>query len=434
VIGKEQRGYDERVSRNIESNVRYYPQVFPDVFDRAEGSLMYSRSGRAYLDFYAGSSSLNYGHNAPELTRALIGYIESGGIVTAMDLDTSIRRAFMQRFEEVILRPRGLNYRVMSPGPAGTNGVEAALMLARKASERTNIFAFHGAYHGMSGGSLSATGDLSLRERAPLSTSVTFFPFDNGYASGMNSLEYMEAVLNDPKSGIEPPAGVIVETVQAEAGVYVASNEWLQGLATLCRRHDILLIIDDVQVGIGRTGPFFSFERCGIVPDIVVLSKSLSGIGLPLTLVLFKSDLDVWQPGEYKGTFRGIQPAFATATVALDYWRDDRLQRSVLEKGGVIESALGEIAERHPSTFCVRGVGMIWGLCAVSQPESRLIQRIAQRSFARGLLVESTGRRDSVLKCTPALTIPLEHLRDGLAILEQSVSEAVAGLVDESVA
>src|SRR5262245_7973201 len=185
---------ERRVNGNIESNVRYYPRAFPDVFERAEGAFMFSRSGQRYLDFYAGSSSLNYGHNPPELRRALVEYIESGGIMTAMDLDTSVRRDFMQRFEEIILRPRGLDYRVMSPGPAGTNGVEAALLLARKATGRRNVFAFHGAYHGMSSGSLSVTGDLALREVAALSSSVTFFPFDCGYTSGMDSIAYMDSV------------------------------------------------------------------------------------------------------------------------------------------------------------------------------------------------------------------------------------------------
>lgn len=392
---------------------------------------MYSRDGRRYIDFYAGSSSLNYGHNPSEFKRALIEYVASNGIFTAMDLDTSVRRKFMERLEEIILRPRGLRFRVMSPGPAGTNGVEAALMLARKVTGRQNVFAFHGAYHGMSGTSLEATGDLSLRESASISRWVTFFPFDDGYASGMNSIAYMDAILNDPKSGVEQPACVIVETVQAEAGVYVASNEWLQELAQLCKRHNILLIVDDVQVGIGRTGPFFSFERSGIVPDIVILSKSLSGIGLPLTLTLFRDDLDAWNPGDYKGTFRGIQPAFATATAALEYWRDGGLESSVREKGALIESALKRIINRHQQLFCVRGIGMMWGLCA-RDPQTALIRRTAELAFQHGLLVESTGRHESVLKITPALTITSECLLEGLAILEQAAEQAVAQLHDYS--
>ena len=407
--------------------------VFPDVFERAEGSFMYSRDGRCYIDFYAGSSSLNYGHNPSEMKRALIEYVESNGIFTAMDLDTSVRRKFMQRFEDIILRPRGLRYLVMSPGPAGTNGVEAALMLARRVTGRQNVFAFHGAYHGMSGASLGATGDLSLRESASVSKWVTFFPFDDGYASGLNSIEYMDAVLNDPKSGVEQPACVIVETVQAEAGVYVASSEWLQGLVQLCKRHNLLLIVDDVQVGIGRTGPFFSFERSGIVPDIVVLSKSLSGIGLPLTLTLFRDELDAWNPGDYKGTFRGIQPVFAIATASLEYWRDGSLESSVYEKGELIESALQRIVKRHQQIFCIRGVGMMWGLCA-RDPQTDLIQRTAELAFQRGVLVESTGRHDSVLKITPPLTITSECLLEGLALLEQAADQAVAQLHDDSAA
>ena len=402
---------------SIESSVCYYPKAFPDVFERAEGSFMYSRQGKRYIDFYSGSSSVNYGHNPPAMRRALLQYIESGGIVTAMDLDTSVRRVFMERFEEIILHPRRLPYRVMSPGPSGTSGVEAALTLARKVTGRRNVFAFHGAYHGMGAGSLATTGDAGLRAQAgSLPPDVTFFPFDDAYATGLDSLAYMEAVLSDPKSGVALPAAVIVETVQGEAGVFVASRAWLERLGELCTRHKILLIVDDVQVGVGRTGPFFSFERCRMVPDIVVLSKSLSGCGLPLTLVLFREELDVWRPGDYKGTFRGIQPAFATATAALEhYWRDDRLEREVKAKGEVMGAALSALAARFPGALAVRGIGMIWGLCAPVNPA--VIDRIARHCFERALLVEITGRRDSVLKLTPPLTMPDETLTEALDTL-----------------
>jgi diaminobutyrate-2-oxoglutarate transaminase len=406
---------------SIESSVCYYPTAFPDVFDRAEGSFMYSRQGKRYIDFYSGSSSVNYGHNPPPLRRALLQYFESGGIVTAMDLDTAVRRVFMERFEEIILHPRRLPYRVMSPGPSGTSGVEAALTLARKVTGRRNVFAFHGAYHGMGAGSLAATGDFGLRAQAgSLPPDVTFFPFDDGYVPGLDSIAYMEAVLSDPKSGVAPPAAVIVETVQGEAGVFVASKAWLERLGELCAGHKILLIVDDVQVGVGRTGPFFSFERCRMVPDIVVLSKSLSGCGLPLTLVLFREDLDVWRPGDYKGTFRGIQPAFASATAALEhYWRDDRLQRQVAAKGEVIGAAMASLVARFPSALAVRGIGMMWGLCATQNPAS--IERIARQCFERALLVEISGRRDSVLKLTPPLTMPDETLAEALEILSACV-------------
>jgi diaminobutyrate-2-oxoglutarate transaminase len=344
-----------------------------------------------------------------------------------MDLDTSIRRVFMERFEDIILRPRRLAYRVMGPGPSGTSGVEAALTLARKVTGRRNVFAFHGAYHGMSAGSLAATGNVALRAHvASLPSDVTFFPFDDGYVPGLDSIAYMEAVLSDPKSGVALPAAVIVETVQGEGGIFVASKAWLERLGELCARHKILLIVDDIQMAVGRTGPFFSFERCRMVPDIVVLSKSLSGCGLPLTLVLFREDLDVWRPGDYKGTFRGVQPAFATAAAALEhYWRDDRLQRQVAAKGEVMGAALSALAARFPGALAVRGIGMIWALCATQNPA--LSDRIARQCFERSLLVEIAGRRDSVIKLTPALTIPDETLAEGLEIVTASVN-AVLGV------
>lgn len=412
------------MSTAIESNVRYYAQAFPGIFQRAEGPLLFTQEGRRYIDFYSGSSSLNYGHNPPEIRRALVDYLNAGGIVNAMDLDTTARRAFVDRFAEFILHPRGLDFKIMCPGPAGTNAIEAALTLARKATGRRNIFAFHGAYHGMTIGSLSATGNLRLRAQAgSLCPDVTFFPFGDAYAPGVDSISYMDAVLSDPKSGVERPAAVIVETVQAEGGVIVGSAEWLNRLAALCRRHDILLIVDDVQAGVGRTGPFFSFERCDFVPDITTLSKSLSGCGLPLSLVLFRKDLDIWSPGGYKGTFRGFQPAFVTAMAALDYWKDDTLQRAVMANGVVMEDALSGLLARLPDGFSVRGLGMIWGLCAGRQDDAALVGRVAQRCFELGLLVETAGRHDGIIKLMPPLTIPGEVLGEGLGILARAIGD-----------
>lgn len=308
---------DLSVFETLESEVRSYCRGWPTVFDRAQGSHMYDEDGHTYLDFFAGAGSLNYGHNNPVLKRALLDYIERDGVTHGLDMSTTAKRAFLETFQNTILRPRDLPYKVMFPGPTGANAVEAALKLARKVKGRESIVSFTNAFHGMSLGALAVTGNAFKRAGAgiPL-VHGTPMPFDNYLDGTYPDFLWFERLLEDSGSGLNTPAAVIVETVQGEGGINVARAEWLRALADLCKRRDMLLIVDDIQMGCGRTGAFFSFEEAGIVPDIVTVSKSISGYGLPLALTLFKPELDVWEPGEHNGTFRGNNPAFVTAAAA----------------------------------------------------------------------------------------------------------------------
>ncbi|MGH3910247.1 MAG: diaminobutyrate--2-oxoglutarate transaminase, partial [Pseudonocardiaceae bacterium] len=320
------------IFETLESQVRSYCRGWPVVFDRATGSWMYDEEGKPYLDFFAGAGALNYGHNHPELKRALIEYLERDGVTHGLDMTTVAKRIFLERFQQVVLGPRGLDYKVQFPGPTGANSVESALKLARKVTGRESIINFTNAFHGMTLGALSVTGNSMKRGGAgiPL-VHATPMPYDNYLDGQTPDFLWFERLLEDSGSGLNEPAAVIVETVQGEGGLNVARFEWLKALEQLCRRHDMLLIVDDVQMGCGRTGPFFSFEPAGITPDIVSLSKSISGYGLPMALTLIRPELDVWEPGEHNGTFRGNNAAFVTATRALEtFWTDDTLQRSTL--------------------------------------------------------------------------------------------------------
>jgi diaminobutyrate-2-oxoglutarate transaminase len=286
-----------------ESNVRSYCRNFPDVFHRAKGSVLYSESGNEYMDFLAGAGALNYGHNNDYIKDKVISYLQADAITHGLDLHTSAKEQFLSKFSQAILVPKNLDYRVQFCGPTGTNAVEAALKLARKITKRTGIFSFMGAFHGMSLGSLSISGNLAIRSGiSGTSNQVTFMPYPYGFMESFDTIEYIDSVLSDVNSGIEKPAAIIFETVQAEGGVIVAPIEWIQKLRSLCDKHNILLICDDIQVGCGRTGPFFSFERANITPDMVVLSKSISGYGFPMSLLLIKPDLDIWEPGEHTGS------------------------------------------------------------------------------------------------------------------------------------
>jgi diaminobutyrate-2-oxoglutarate transaminase len=423
------------VFQERESNVRSYCRSFPAVFARAKGSLVYSESGEEYIDFFAAAGSLNYGHNNDYIKRRVLAYLEADGIIHTLDLHTKAKREFLESFSREVLAPRGLDYKVQFCGPTGTNAVEAALKLARKVKKRSSIFAFMGGYHGMSLGSLAATGNLDKRAGAGLPLgNVVFLPYpvmppSYPAAPAWDSLAYMEAILNDTHSGIERPAAVLLETVQAEGGVYVAPAEWLRGLRKLCDRHDLLLICDDIQVGCGRTGPFFSFERAGIVPDLVTLSKSISGYGGPLALLLLHKDLDVWQPGEHNGTFRGYQLAIVGATAALEYRKQSNLEREQAQKETFLASFLAEGIRPLCEKIETRGVGMIWGIDLGRHEQAPVLaQKIAARCFELGLIIERVGRQDTVLKIMPPLTTEMHVLVKGCSLLKQAIEECLRGL------
>jgi diaminobutyrate-2-oxoglutarate transaminase len=414
---------DLSVFTTVESDVRSYCRIWPTVFDRAQGSRMYDDDGHEYLDFFAGAGSLNYGHNNPVLKRALLDYLERDGVIHGLDMSTTAKRSFLEFFQNMILRPRDLPYKVMFPGPTGTNAVEAALKLARKVKGRETVVSFTNAFHGMSLGSLAVTGNAFKRAGAgvPLVHS-TPMPFDHYMGGKTPDFLWFEQLLRDQGSGLDKPAAVIVETIQGEGGINVARPQWLRGLARLCRQHDMLLIVDDIQMGCGRTGAFFSFEDAGITPDIVTVSKSISGYGLPMSLCLFRPELDVWEPGEHNGTFRGNNPAFVTGTAVLNtYWADDRLKQQTLAHGRTIEAALRDTAAQH-SGSAYRGRGMVWGLELADPGHAG---RAARRAFELGLLMETSGAQGQVVKLLPPLTITSDELDQGLRIVRRAVDETV---------
>ncbi|MDG9704649.1 diaminobutyrate--2-oxoglutarate transaminase [Streptomyces sp. DH37] len=406
----------------LESEVRSYCRSWPRVFESAHGSRLHDEDGHVYLDFFAGAGALNYGHNPPVLKRALLDYLERDGITHGLDMNTTAKRDFLETFRDLVLRPRGLDHKVMFPGPTGANAVEAALKLARKVKRRETVVSFTNAFHGMSLGALAVTGNAFKRAGAgiPLVHGMPM-PFDR-YLDDDQGFAWFERLLEDRGSGLSRPAAVIVETVQGEGGVNVARPEWLRALADLCRRWDMLLIVDDIQMGCGRTGGFFSFEEAGIVPDAVTLSKSISGYGLPMSLLLFRPELDVWEPGEHNGTFRGNNPAFVTATAALNaYWADSGTEKQTLARGEQVESALCEIAAEHRRSGAeCRGRGLARGLSFTDRGRAA---RVCSRAFELGLLIETSGPENEVVKLLPPLTATPEELDEGLRTLARAVDE-----------
>jgi diaminobutyrate-2-oxoglutarate transaminase len=411
------------VFARLESEVRSYCRHFPAVFERALGSFLYDRDGREYIDFLSCAGAVNYGHNDPVIKGAVIRYLEANGVVTSLDLHTAAKADFIEKFERIVLQPRALTYKLQFTGPTGTSVVESAIKLARKCTDRSNIVAFTNAFHGMTAGSLSLTGNRSMR-RHVLGGAVSRLPYCGYFEPTFDSIDYFRTLLADSSSGLDLPAAVIVETVQAEGGVNLATSNWLRALRALTQSYNILLIIDDIQTGCGRTGPFFSFTGAGIEPDMICLSKSLSGLGLPFSLLLFKEDLDRWSPGEDSGTFRGNNLAFAAAAAALsEYWTSPHLENHVARLEGVLEDWTARLAaRRNPEIRACRGRGLIFGIEWAHPAHAR---EIAACCFRNGLIIETCGSESQVLKILPPLTISEETLRAGLQILEDSIATTI---------
>ena len=410
-----------------ESNIRSYCRSFPVVFNQARGAELISREGKVWIDFLAGAGTLNYGHNHPVLKQALIDYIQNDGITHGLDMYTDAKEKFLETLHRVILKPRGLGEHVAQfCGPTGTNAVEAALKLARKVTGRSNVISFTNGFHGCSLGALAATGNQHHRGAAGVAMAeISRMPYANYYGDNVNTIAMIDKLLSDPSSGVDIPAAVIVEVVQGEGGLNTASAEWMRKLEKLCRKHDMLLIVDDIQAGCGRTGSFFSFEGMGIKPDIITLSKSLSGYGLPFAMVLLRRELDQWEPGEHNGTFRGNNHAFITAAAAIEhFWTSDEFAKSVQAKGKLIKERMQKIVRKHgPDSLFVKGRGMMVG---INCPNGELAGAICQEAFANGLVIETSGNHSQVVKCLCPLIISEEQIDKAMTILDAAFAKVMA--------
>jgi len=417
-----------RTFDRLESEVRGYIRSFPTVFTKAQNAVLTDEGGTQYIDFLAGAGSLNYGHNNPVLKKAIIEYLENDGVVHGLDMATSAKESFLRTFEERILKPRKMQYKMQFTGPTGTNAVEAAIKLARNVTGRQSVISFTNGFHGVTLGALSLTGNRKFRDAAgvPLSH-VHHAPYSGYFGMDVDTIAMLDKLIADPSSGVDHPAAIIVECVQGEGGLNVAGLNWLKKLEQLCRRYDILLIVDDIQAGCGRTGTFFSFEPAGIRPDMITLSKSLSGYGLPMSVVLLKPEHDVWKPGQHNGTFRGNNMAFVTAAAALNhYWSDAKFQASIEKKAEIVTQYLDKLVKNYPDAQMTRrGRGLMQGL-AFKDPA--LADSITSHAFQNGLIIETSGGSDEVIKLLTPLTIEPETLLAGLDILEQAVADTASQL------
>lgn len=419
-----------------ESNARTYPRRLPIAVRRAEGSHVEDVDGNMYIDFLAGAGVLSLGHNHPRLVAAARQQLDQ--LVHGLDLPTPVKAEFTRR--QLDMLPASLRGRtkVHFCGPTGSNGVEAAIKLAKINTGRGDIISYQGGFHGSTAGAMAVTGNTEIKQQVPNAMpGVHFFPYSyclrcplglERTSCAVNCATYLERALSDSHSGIPTPAAVLLELVQGEGGCIPAELEFVRKVREITKRHDVLMIVDEVQTGCGRTGTWFAFEQYGIEPDIIVASKGLSGIGLPVALLFYDRRLDTWQPGAHIGTFRGNQLAFATAIAALDVIAEEGVLDNVVRQGELLGGLLADLAGRTPWIAQVRGRGLMWGI-ELLDPDTgasatKLATAIQRAALHNGLILEVGGRDDCVLRLLPPLNIDEKTIVSAIDALTAAFAEA----------
>ncbi|WP_051118126.1 pyridoxal phosphate-dependent class III aminotransferase [Vibrio campbellii] len=427
-----------------ESEVRSYPRRLPIAIKQAYGCLVEDTRGQIFLDCLAGAGTLALGYNHPEINQALKEQLDSGLPYQTLDIATSAKTHFIKSVKGFLPQELSDNCVIQFCGPSGADAVEAAIKLAKQTTGRNTMFAFRGAYHGMTNGTMGMMGNLGTKaRRTGLMSDVHFMPFPyslrcpfglGGDEGAKASIRYIERLLNDDEAGIMKPAAIIVEPVQGEGGVIPAPAFWLRELRRICDDHGILLIFDEIQCGVGKSGYNFAFEEAGIVPDILCLSKAIGG-GLPMSLLVINKQHDTWKPGEHTGTFRGNQLAMVSGAKALEIIQRDNLVEHANVAGQYLRFGLESIQKRVNCIADVRGKGLMLGveiknpngeLNKFGEPlsDGQLTLDIQRAALERGLMVEKGGRDGSVIRFLPPLIISFEQIDFALRVLEDAIIAA----------
>ena len=442
-----------------ESNARSYPRKLPLVLERAHGIFVQDISGQVFIDFLAGAGTLALGHNHPLVVEAIQNALASGLPMHTLDLSTPVKDAFVQELFDCLPASLAHNARIQFCGPSGADAVEAAMKLVRTATGRHTTLAFQGGYHGMTLGTLAISGNLGPKNAlSGLLAGVQFLPFPNDYRcpfglggdAGIDAnLNYLRQLLSDPESGVCLPAGLILEAIQGEGGVIPAPDRWLHGLRDITAHHQVPLIVDEIQAGIARSGKMFAFEHADITPDVITLSKAIGG-GLPLSVVVYRGELDQWQPGAHAGTFRGNQLAMAAGTAVLRYIKHNNLAEHASRMGARLLTHLRCLADEFPWIGNVRGRGLMLGMEIVHTgahsadadngdadngihnppppADGTRARAYQQACLRRGLILELGGRHGAVVRLLPPLIVTETDIDWVAEILYQAGKDVDGGL------
>lgn len=433
-----------------ESKARTYPRHFPFAIRDANGITVTDMNGNEYYDCLAGAGTLALGHNHPQVIEAMERALEADRPIHTLDISTPAKERFIDSLFDSLPDAFSDRAKIQFCSPAGTDAVEAALKLVKTATGNRSILGFQGAYHGMTNGALSLMGDTDTKEPVSgLMSDVHHLPYPYDYRCPFGvggeeghriASQYVENLLNDDESGITDPAGMILEPVQGEGGAIPAPTEWLQEIRRITRERDIPLILDEIQAGLGRTGETYAFEHADITPDVVTLSKAIGG-GLPLAVVVYDEDLDVWEPGAHAGTFRGNQLAMAAGEATIDYVLENNLDEHAADVGGRLRDHLEVTGERHEAIGDVRGRGLMlsvesvdpeaeWQGAGPHAPDSDFAEAVQAECFDRGLIVELGGRDGATVRFLPPLIVSKSQVDEIASIFDEAVSTVADAEID----
>ncbi|HNP36040.1 MAG TPA: aspartate aminotransferase family protein [Woeseiaceae bacterium] len=423
-----------------ESSAISYPKGMPMAIKRGKGATIEDVDGNIYIDMFGGAGVMAVGHGHPEVLKAAHAQIDE--VTHSLDIPTETRNRMVKVLKGLL--PKELS-RLFFGGPTGSDAVEQAVKLARYNTGRWGIIAFAGAYHGMTGAALALTSDSSHRDGlGPLVPGVQFVPYPYSYRNpfgcadedvDLQAAENLARVLGDSHSGYAKPAAVILESVQGEGGTIIPTTRFMQRVRELCDQHDVLMICDEIQSGLGRTGRMFAFEHFGIVPDVVTMSKALGGIGFPISAIAYKEKYNTWPAGKTIGTFRGNMVAFAAGATALSWMQEQQIPERALELGKKAVVLLKKLEAESDIVGEVRGLGLMIAIEMVTssktkEPAPGFARMIRKYGHQRGVLIEVGGHHGNVARLLPPLVITEDYLMKGIEILSGVIREIEGGKLE----
>jgi len=423
--------------KQVDSRAVYYPTVIPTAWDEGKGATLKDVDGNIYIDFVAGISVLNVGHSNPYVVEAVKRQLDK--LTHALDIPTPQRIELIEKLVQIA--PAGLkgNSKILFGGPTGSDAIEGALKIAKFNTKRHTFLAFHGAYHGMTGGALSVTSKKAFRTGyLPLFPDIHFAPYAYCYRCPfgkeypeceMQCVHYVEYLFRDPESGLADPAAIIVEPIQGEGGFIVPPDGYLKELRRICDENSVLMIVDEIQTGFGRTGKMFACEYDGVTPDVMTIAKAVGGIGLPLSGCVMRKDLDTWEPGGHLGTFRGNVLACVAGLAAINFTQEKGLVERSAREGAYMLKRLKDLQQETKTIGDVRGKGMMVAAEFVEDKETKkpavdLVKKVQAKCLERGVLVWKAGHWPNVIRFLPPLVITHDHIDKGLSVFSEAVKEA----------
>lgn len=430
----------------LESNNRSYPRGIPIAFAQGKGAIIEDVDGNTFIDFLSGCGVFNLGHNNPYILDAVNGRGDS--LTQTVDFPTETKIKFMERLNDALPDSLRDKVKINFGGPTGSDAVESAIKLARIVTGRHSVIAFQGGYHGMTMGALSVTSKLSHRKSVPpLIPGVHFMPFCSPYRCPFSHVggpcsgecvRYFQYCLENPHSGIDKPAAIIVEPVQGEGGTYIPTPGWLEQVTDIARKNGILVIFDEIQSGFYRTGKLFAFEHTKAIPDIITMSKGIGGNGYPLSLILYRKEFDVWEPGTHIGTFRGNQIAMAGGLAALEFIENNDVAAYAANLGEEIVQNLKIIMDASQHIGDVRGTGMMFGIEFIKnkiakEPFAEAAKLVKEFCYKKGLIVELGGYYNNVIRFLPSLILTKSIAGNGIRIFDHAAQEMEKTIAEEGI-